>query len=73
MTKTVIYNLPPLDQTKPPLSGAILGGICTKLGHKIIARDLQLNLLDFLNKNCGIKGRSLTLRNIIDAQIKEQQ
>ena len=51
MTKTVIYNLPPLDQTKPPLSGAILGGICTKLGHKIIARDLQLNLLDFLNKN----------------------
>jgi len=51
MAKTVIYNLPPLDQTKPPLSGAILSSICTKLGHEVIARDLQLNLIEFLNKN----------------------
>ena len=51
MVKTLIYNLPPLDQTKPPLSGAILSSICAKIGHKVTARDLQLTLTDFLNKN----------------------
>jgi len=51
MAKTLIYNLPPLDQTKPPLSGAILSSICTELGHKVTARDLQLALTDFLNNN----------------------
>lgn len=51
MAKTLIYNLPPLDLTKPPLSGAILSSICTELGQQVIARDLQLSLIDFLNKN----------------------
>lgn len=48
MTRTLIYNVPPLDTTKPPLSGALLVSVCNQLGHDCTAVDLQSNLNNFL-------------------------
>ena len=55
MINTLIYNLPPLDTQRPPLSGAILANVCNKLGHACTAVDLQSQLNNFLknyNINC---------------------
>jgi|TARA_R110000868_G_scaffold258410_2_gene515938 radical SAM superfamily enzyme YgiQ (UPF0313 family) len=52
MIQTLIYSIPPLDTTKPPLSGALLASVCGQLGHDCIAVDLQVNLNLFLeNQN----------------------
>jgi radical SAM superfamily enzyme YgiQ (UPF0313 family) len=48
MTKTLIYNLPPLERSRPPLSGAILAGVCKKEGHDCYTVDLQVQLDNFL-------------------------
>ena len=50
MIKTLIYNLPPLERTRPPLSGAILASVCKKEGHDCHVVDLQLNLDKFLKQ-----------------------
>ena len=50
MTKTLIYNLPPLERTRPPLSGAILASICKNEGHHCHVVDLQVNLDKFLEQ-----------------------
>ena len=50
MTKTLIYNLPPLDRDRPPLSGAILANVCKKLGHNCYTVDLQVELDNFLQE-----------------------
>jgi radical SAM superfamily enzyme YgiQ (UPF0313 family) len=52
MIKTLIYNLPPLDILRPPLSGAILASLCKQQGHHVEAVDLQQELIIFL-KNTG--------------------
>jgi radical SAM superfamily enzyme YgiQ (UPF0313 family) len=49
MINTLIYNLPPLDKQRPPLSGAILASVCEKIGHTCLAVDLQVRLTNFLN------------------------
>jgi radical SAM superfamily enzyme YgiQ (UPF0313 family) len=51
MTKTLIYNLPPLDILRPPLSGAILASLCKQQGHQVEAIDLQQELIIFLKNN----------------------
>ena len=52
MIQTLIYSIPPLDTTKPPLSGALLASVCGQLGHDCTAVDLQVNLNLFLeNQN----------------------
>jgi radical SAM superfamily enzyme YgiQ (UPF0313 family) len=52
MIQTLIYSIPPLDTTKPPLSGALLANVCGQLGHDCTAVDLQVNLNLFLeNQN----------------------
>lgn len=48
MTKTLIYNLPPLERSRPPLSGAILASVCKKEGHDCCVVDLQVKLDVFL-------------------------
>lgn len=48
MTNTLIYNLPPLDRQRAPLSGAILASVCKNLGHTCHAVDLQVELDNFL-------------------------
>ena len=50
MTKTLIYSLPPLERTRPPLSGAILASICKNEGHDVHVSDLQINLDTFLQQ-----------------------
>jgi len=50
MIKTLIYNLPPLERSRPPLSGAILAGVCKKERHKCHVVDLQVNLDKFLEQ-----------------------
>lgn len=56
MINTLICNLPPLDQSRPPLSGAILAAICKNQGHNCVTVDLQFNLNEFLRqKNIDIE------------------
>ena len=56
MIKTLICNLPPLDQGRPPVSGAILAAICQQHGHQIVAEDLQYRLTKFLEqKNIDVE------------------
>lgn len=50
MTKTLIYNLPPLDQTRPSVSGAILANICSQQGHQCSVVDLQWELSEWAKK-----------------------
>lgn len=50
MIKTLIYNLPPLERSRPPLSGAILASVCKKEGHECHVVDLQVNLDKFLEQ-----------------------
>jgi len=50
MIKTLIYNLPPLERSRPPLSGAILASVCKNEGHDCRTVDLQLNLDKFLEQ-----------------------
>jgi radical SAM superfamily enzyme YgiQ (UPF0313 family) len=50
MIKTLIYNLPPLERSRPPLSGAILASVCKNEGHNCHAVDLQVNLDKFLEQ-----------------------
>jgi anaerobic magnesium-protoporphyrin IX monomethyl ester cyclase len=50
MIKTLIYNLPPLEKNRPPLSGAILASVCKKEGHNCHVVDLQVNLDKFLKQ-----------------------
>ena len=57
MTRTLICNVPPMDFTKPPLSGAILCAVCEKIGHTVTAIDLQVEL----NKHLKINNLSIDL------------
>ena len=50
MTNTLIYTLPPLEEFRPPISGAILASICKKEGHTCRIVDLQINLNNFLKQ-----------------------
>ena len=50
MIKTLIYNLPPLEKSRPPISGAILASVCKQQGHECHTVDLQLQLDKFLKK-----------------------
>ncbi len=52
MIKSLIYNLPPLDKNRPPLSGAIIANVCTKQGHDCSTVDLQFELDQFLHAQC---------------------
>ena len=49
MTKTLVCSLPPLDQQRPPLAGAIVANICKQQGHEVTTVDLQCELNKFLN------------------------
>lgn len=48
MIKTLVCSFPPLDQTRPPLSGAIIAAVCRKQGHECVTADLQFALNEFL-------------------------
>lgn len=52
MIKSLIYNLPPLDKNRPPLSGAIIANVCAKQGHDCSTVDLQFELDQFLHTQC---------------------
>lgn len=51
MTNTLIVNLPPLEPTRPPLSGAILAAICKQRGHTVVTVDLQVELTKYLERS----------------------
>lgn len=50
MIKTLICSFPPLDQSRPPVAGAILAAICQQQGHQCVTVDLQLRLTEFLKQ-----------------------
>lgn len=65
MPKTLIYTLPPNDTDRPPVAGAILASICSRLGHECQIIDLQVELYKFLD---GL----LLPRNMFDAAFYKQ-
>ena len=50
MIKTLVINLPPMEQSRPPLSGAILANICQQQGHTCHVINLQVQLDKFLKQ-----------------------
>jgi radical SAM superfamily enzyme YgiQ (UPF0313 family) len=56
MIKTLIYNLPPLDKSRPSLSGAIIAAVCASQGHDCMVVDLQFELDQFLKQQNKIAG-----------------
>lgn len=50
MIKTLIYNFPPVDKSRPSLSGAIIANVCAGQGHQCKIIDLQFELDQFLQQ-----------------------
>lgn len=51
MINTLVLNVPPLDISRAPISGAILCAVCKQNNHNVTARNLQIELNDWLTQN----------------------